>query len=144
MRTCAIPTITTDVVDVLQNTRQGRGVNKTNLVSVVNKRWDNPTVLCANARSLSVEKLDELSVVSQINGVSCIGVTETWYKDHVPTAAVNLQGYACERKDRADRIGGGVAFYLKSDLKYKRLLELESSLEVIWVRVSPCQSQVHA
>ncbi len=45
---------------------------------------------------------------------------ETWYKDHVPTAAVNLQGFACERKDRADRIGGGVAFYLKSDLKYKR------------------------
>ncbi len=47
----------------------------------------------------------------------------------------NLQGYACERKDRIDRNGGGVAFYIKSNLRCKRRQDLEGPLEIIWVRI---------
>ena len=60
-----------------------------NLITLVdNTRWSLSVILGMNARSLNIEKADELSGES-----------------------VGLSGYFCERKDRLGRAGRGVACY---------------------------------
>ena len=51
-------------------------VNTDNLVTLTNNsRWSTPGFLNVNARSLSIEKLDELFVVARMNDVACVNVT---------------------------------------------------------------------
>ena len=45
-------------------------------------------------------KADELLSVLSLNDVSCVCVTETWFKDLMSDESVGLSGYCCERKDR--------------------------------------------
>ena len=46
-----------------------------------------------------------------------------------------LDGFCLERKDRGHRRGGGVACYIRNDVVYNRLLELEDELlEVLWIK----------
>ena len=63
-------------------------------------------ILGVNARSLSIEKAHELLSVSSLNDVSCVCVTETWFKDFMSDESVGLSGYCFERKDRVGRVGG--------------------------------------
>ena len=52
-----------------------------NLFTLVdNTRWTLPVILGVNARSLSIEKADELLSVSSRNDVSCVCVTVTWFR----------------------------------------------------------------
>ena len=52
------------------------GVNADNIVTLTNNsRWSTPGFLNVNARSLCIEKLDELLVVSRMNDVACVNVT---------------------------------------------------------------------
>ena len=83
-----------------------------------NTRWTLPVILGVNARSLSIEKADELLSVSSLNDVSCVCVTETWFKDFMSDESVGLSGYCCERKDRVGRVGGGVACYVAATVPY--------------------------
>ena len=49
-----------------------------------------------------------------------------------------LDGFCLERKDGGHRRGGGVACYIRNDIEYNRLRELEDEmLEVIWIKVMP-------
>ena len=41
-----------------------------------------------NARSLSIEKADELLSVASLNDVSCVCVTETWFKEFMSDESV--------------------------------------------------------
>ena len=74
-------------------------------------QWDLPTVTNLNARSLSIEKTDELQVIADNNNVECICVTETWLKEYISNN-IKLQGFSLERKDRINRRGGGLACYM--------------------------------
>ena len=87
------------------------GVNADNLITLTNSsRWSLPGFLNVNARSLSIETLDELLVVARTNNdVACVNVTETWFKSYMAPESVGLAGFCCERKDRVERGGGGVA-----------------------------------
>ena len=77
------------------------GVNVGNLITLTNSsRWCLPGFLNVNARSLSMEKLDELLVVARMNDVTCVNVTETWFKSYMAPESVGLAGFSCERKDR--------------------------------------------
>ena len=49
-------------------------------VSLPKLRWDLPCVLNLNARSLSMEKINELEVIITDFNVSIACVTETWFK----------------------------------------------------------------
>ena len=43
-----------------------------------------------------------------------------------------------ERKDRNNGRGGGVACYIRNDINYKRLVDMEDAeLEVIWFKIMP-------
>ncbi len=70
--------------------------------------------------------------------MSAAGITETWYKEHVPDSAVSLTGFTCERKDRNAGRGGGMACFIKYGLPYVTLLNVEDqSYEVLWLGLSP-------
>ena len=95
-----------------------------------------PVILGVNARSLSIEKADELLSVSSLNDVSCVCITETWFKDCMSDESVGLSGYCCERKDRVGPVGGGVACYVAATVPYDRLLDFEDNEhEVMWIRL---------
>ena len=53
-------------------------------------KWDLPAVINLNARSLSIEKLDELKVTVGIHDVSVVCVSETWFKDYMGNHSLNL------------------------------------------------------
>ncbi|KAK2150960.1 hypothetical protein NP493_2693g00001 [Ridgeia piscesae] len=49
-----------------------------------------------------------------------------------------MQGFCLERKDRGHGRAGGVACYIRNDLMYKRLNDMEvHDLEVMWIKVMP-------
>ena len=123
----------------LRRRSSSRGINIHNLQSIISgNRWNIPTILNVNARSLSTEKLDELQAVAGINDVSCICVTETWFSDYVPEESIALSGYSCERRDRTFRRGGGVACYIRESVQYDRMSDLDHDIhEVLWVRLCP-------
>ena len=65
-------------------------------------------------------------------------VTETWFKDYMNDSNVSINGFNCERNDRVGRRGGGVVCFVKCELPYTRLIELESDpFKVLWARVQP-------
>ena len=63
-------------------------------------------IMCHNARSLCIEKSDELLVAVCTNDVGCVCVTETLFKPYMSTESVGLAGFCCERKDRLEKGGG--------------------------------------
>lgn len=68
-----------------------------------------------------MSKINEfIHFVSQYNS-NIVCVTETWAKLNIPDAELALAGYTLFRQDRADRRGGGVAIYAKSNLFAKRV-----------------------
>ena len=123
--------------------RQKRNViNVDNIARVltVNERlrWDIPCIINLNARSLNTEKIDELQVIASNFNVSIICVTETWLKNYIADESVSIKGFYCERIDRVNRRAGGVACYVKNDLLYSRIVELEDqSFEVLWLKIMP-------
>ena len=63
-------------------------------------------------------------------------MTETWLKDYIADQIVSINGFYCERKDRVNRRAGGVACYVKNDVLYSRIVELEDHLfEVLWLKI---------
>ena len=80
------------------------------------RKWDLPSLINLNARSLNSEKVDELHVTVATHDVSTC-VSETWFKDYVDSSSLTIQGL--ERKDRGHGRAGGVACYIRNDLMYK-------------------------
>ena len=56
-----------------------RGSNVNNLIQMSTNRWDFPSILCANARSVT-NKIDELDAECQNKCIDVAGITETWLK----------------------------------------------------------------
>ena len=52
---------------------------------------------------------------SSLNDVSCVCVTETWFKDFMSDESVGMSGYCCERKDRLGRADGGCGMLRRTD-----------------------------
>ena len=101
-------------------------------------KWDLPVIINVNARSLNMEKVEELQVIVDYYDVSIACITETWFKDYMGSESLSLDGFCLERKDRDCRRGGGVACYIRNGVLYNRLCELEDcQLEVLWVKIMP-------
>ncbi|XP_065571551.1 uncharacterized protein LOC136034346 [Artemia franciscana] len=97
-----------------------------------------PTFLLCNARSLC-NKIDEIDVVLRQNNVSVAAITETW---NLTEVTGRLTGYALYLRTRQalgdQRLGGGVALYVREDIPMKELRELESTEhEAVWVWCKP-------
>ena len=73
------------------------------------------------------------------NNVSVAAITETW---NLTEVTGRLTGYALYLRTRQalgdQRLGGGVALYVREDIPMKELRELESTEhEAVWVRCKP-------
>jgi hypothetical protein len=53
--------------------------------------------------------------------VDVILISESWLKPNIPDQVIFLPGYKIIRNDRLGKVGGGVAMYIKSNLKFKIL-----------------------
>ena len=104
----------------------------------VKHMWDLLTIININARSLNAEKVDELQVIVDDYDIAVACITDTWFREYMDNTSLALEGFCLERKDRGHRRGGGVACYIRNDVVYNRLLELEDELlEVLWIQVMP-------
>ena len=66
--------------------------------------------------------------------VACVNVAETC----MVSESAGLAGFCCERKDRVERGGGGVACYVAETAVYDRVHDIEDDEhEVLWIRLKP-------
>ena len=70
-----------------------------------------PSLLLTNVMSLA-PKIDELRHVVQHSNLDCICITETWLRSHISDNIINLEGFNLVRRDRHERIHGGVCMYI--------------------------------
>jgi hypothetical protein len=56
-----------------------------------------------------------------------IGISESWGREKIGDAELTIDGFDMFRKDRKDRIGGGVLLYVKENLKASLHEQLSSS-----------------
>jgi len=115
-----------------------RGCTPSNLINITSSQlWDIPTIMNCNARSVTF-KTDELSTIMSLNNIGIAIITETWLNENIPNDSIAISGYNIECKDRQDRVGGGVCVYIRSDIPYNRLANLESDeVEALWLTIKP-------
>lgn len=67
------------------------------------------------------KNIDEIRIFFDGGGMDVICVSESWFKSQHLEKHVGIPGYKLFRADRARRRGGGVAIYVRKDLKSKIL-----------------------
>ena len=105
---------------------------------------DVPT-LSFNARGLSVVhlnvrsllgKMDQLRLLCQRNGVDIMTLSETWLIKGIDDGEIELPGYSIIRRDRGERIGGGVIIYIRDGLVFTERNDFHNNNEAIWIQVN--------
>ena len=69
---------------------------------------------------------DELKLFVIDNNITCMTLSETWLHDQFPDRLINIPNYVLLRHDRQTKKpdsnqtkkGGGLAVYIKHDIKY--------------------------
>ena len=130
---------------LLDNPLKLRGVNYNNLTRIRCTESDAhshrlmfvPSLILSNVMSLA-PKIDEIRpYVININAEIAV-FTETWLKSSILDSVIDIPGYRIIRKDRTERIHGGVCIYIKNQMKCCILPELETSqFEVLWIKLQP-------
>lgn len=93
----------------------------------------NLCVLNINARSLINKFPHFLSLVSPLNA-QVIGVTETWLHSGIYDTEITPPGFCVIRGDRNHGRGGGVALFLRSDIKYS-VIQGPPEIESVWCKL---------
>ena len=68
--------------------------------------------ILSNVRSL-LSKVEELETVLRSSFINMAFITETWLSENIHDSAVALDGYSLVRRDRVNKLGGGVCAYIK-------------------------------
>ena len=98
---------------------------------------DNISLLHLNSRSLSKNFEHFENLLHSINNFtfSIIGITETWLHENSPDL-FNLPNYKLLRADRKGRRGGGVAFYISQELKFKMRSDIKlTQVESLFIEI---------
>ena len=93
----------------------------TTLQSINNKYFN---IAFWNVNSL-LNKIDHLQQFIKDKGLSVLGISETKMDFDTHPSAYAIPGYCCVSKPR-NRYGGGVAIYIRSDIPFTRISNLES------------------
>ena len=89
----------------------------------------------ANAQSV-VNKLEELELYVHEEKLHIIGITESWGNSKIENSEISFDGYQIFRKDRKERIGGGVLLYIRNDIKaVRREIFEQNEIETIWCEI---------
>uniref|UniRef100_A0A8C5MGG2 Reverse transcriptase domain-containing protein n=1 Tax=Leptobrachium leishanense TaxID=445787 RepID=A0A8C5MGG2_9ANUR len=67
--------------------------------------------------------------------VDLVAVTETWFSEK-NNWDITIPGYSLYRKDREGRKGGGVALYVKNNIKTNQIKVSEVNIESVWVTLT--------
>ena len=85
--------------------------------------------VCLNARSIIKKKSDLDFMIADMEP-DIIGITESWAHKDMVDAELMLSGYVMFRKDRQERMGGGVIMYIKDSTQaYEIQMEKEAECE---------------
>ena len=79
------------------------------------------SIIHFNSTSLVKHIKDVRAKFNYFSAFDVIAISETWLKPYVTDAMMSLPGYRIIRCDRLDRVGGGVAFYIKEHFTTKPL-----------------------
>ena len=131
---------------IYSNYNDFRGVNTHNLVVIpvaeTQKTFENqtsfvPNIMLSNTMSL-VPKLIEIQELLLRLNVEIACIVETWRKNHIDDTVVNIEGYNVIRKDRTSHEHGGVCIYLKDNIKYETIGDLQccEHHEIIWIKLN--------
>ena len=97
-----------------------------------------PSVLLTNTRSLN-NKFSDLEAVinSQFSNTQLIAISETWFSQNIPASSCLLRQFRQFHRDRNDRLGGGVALYVRDDINSSQCFIdiVPHYLEVLWVKL---------
>ena len=98
--------------------------------------------LSLNARSL-FNKNEELSTLTKKLNPIFVCVQETWCHGGEPDSHYHMSDYSIHRRDRTDRVGGGVCIYVHTQkvqtverLHELELEKVEEDLEAIWLKIN--------
>lgn len=95
-----------------------------------------PKLYVLNAASLAKpHAIEQLSTELSSLDIDIALITETHLKGHHSEGSFSIQGYTCVRRDRVGRRGGGVAAYVRNDVKYSKLTVREecNEYETLWL-----------
>lgn len=98
-----------------------------------------PVILLTNANRV-ISKLDELYLLTCIRNIDIIAITESWLDGNIPNSLLSLPNYSIVRLDRENMMGGGVMFFIRSNMAFYRILDLpvnNSQFEICWVLIRP-------
>lgn len=84
-----------------------------------------------NARSL-IGNIENYRSLLANSALDVLAIVETWLKPSITNKLAEIAGYAIVRSDRRNRKkrGGGVAFYLKKNVKYSVITKSEKDSEI--------------
>lgn len=102
-----------------------------------------------NIQRLTDSKFEEISLSliadnnSSIRSVDVLFLTETFCSSKTPDLFLQIPGYVLFRKDRVEKMGGGVIAYVNDNLQAKIRSDLMSAdLEVLWLEISPFKRSI--
>ena len=87
-------------------------------------------------------KIHEIHQILFTHKIHILSVNETWLDSSVADSIISVPGYSLYRKDR-NLHGGGVCFYVHSDLKVKQHYQINSSLEAVALQVQLTAASRH-
>ncbi|KAK2555929.1 hypothetical protein P5673_022205 [Acropora cervicornis] len=94
-----------------------------------------PSLYLSNVKSLA-PKIEEVRHVAQYANLDCVCITESWLRSHINDSVVALSGFNLVRNDRVDSIHGGVCAYIRDNINFTILEDLEdSSFEALWLKL---------
>ena len=83
-----------------------------------------------------IGKLDQIKMCLDNHTPDVFGLCETFLNNNVDNQLVQHKNYVTERKDRlSGKSGGGILCYVRENIQYKRRLDLETDLELIWLEI---------
>ena len=92
-----------------------------------------------NVMSLA-PKIDEIRYVAQHANLDCVCITESWLRSYIQDNIVALSGFNLVRKDRVDITQGGVCVYIRDNINFTILEDLEDpSFEALWLKLRPAR-----
>ena len=98
-------------------------------------------IFYSNARSLN-NNMEELEAKGDSEEYDIVTVSETWFKEE-SNCTTGLEGYKVYRCDRKERIGGGVAIWVKDSFASRERGEMKEGINVedsVWVEIGDCNN----
>ena len=98
-------------------------------------------IFYTNTRSLN-NKMEELEAKVDSEEYDIVAVSETWFKEE-SNWRTGLEGYKVYWCDRKERIGGGVAIWVKDSIASRERGDIKEGINVedsVWVEIRDCKN----